>query len=87
MSDGDLFEEKSVEAERRDVASAKAWRAAMFDAGFGWITGPTQLGGRGLPGTYQRMYDDEASRFASPQPTTPPPPLCTFADRAAPVHP
>ena len=61
-----VFEEKSVEAERRDVATAKAWRASMFDAGFGWITGPTQLGGRGLPGTYQRMYDDEASRFATP---------------------
>ena len=38
----------------------------MFDVGFGWITGPTQLGGRGLPGTYQRMYDDEASRFSTP---------------------
>ncbi len=61
-----VFEEKSAEAERRDVANAKAWRASMYDAGFGWITGPTQLGGRGLPGTYQRMYDDEASRFSTP---------------------
>ena len=61
-----VFEEKSAEAERRDIANAKAWRASMFDAGFGWITGPTQLGGRGLPGGYQRMYDDEASRFATP---------------------
>ncbi len=61
-----VFEEKSAEAERRDVANAKAWRASMFDAGFGWITGPTQLGGRGLPGTYQKMYDDEASRFSTP---------------------
>ncbi len=61
-----VFEEKSAEAERRDVANAKAWRASMFDAGFGWITGPTQLGGRGLPGAYQKMYDDEASRFSTP---------------------
>ncbi len=61
-----VFEEKSAEAERRDIANAKAWRASMFDAGFGWITGPTQLGGRGLPGTYQKMYDDEASRFSTP---------------------
>ncbi len=61
-----VFEEKSEEAERRDIANAKAWRASMFDAGFGWITGPTPLGGRGLPGTYQRMYDDEASRFSTP---------------------
>ncbi len=61
-----VFEEKSAEAERRDVANAKAWRAAMFDAGFGWITGPTQFGGRGLPGTYQKMFDEEASRFSTP---------------------
>lgn len=61
-----VFEEKSKEAETRDVAAAKAWRGQMFDAGFGWITGPAQFGGRGLPGTYQRMYDDEASNFSTP---------------------
>ena len=61
-----VFEEKSKEAEARDVANAKTWRGQMFDAGFGWITGPAQFGGRGLPGTYQRMYDDEASNFSTP---------------------
>ena len=61
-----VFEEKSKEAEARDVANAKIWRGQMFDAGFGWITGPTQFGGRGLPGPYQRMYDDEASNFSTP---------------------
>ncbi len=61
-----VFEEKSKEAEARDVAGAKAWRSEMFKAGFGWITGPAQYGGRGLPGAYQRMYDDEASNFSTP---------------------
>lgn len=61
-----VFEEKSKEAEARDVANAKIWRGQMFDAGFGWIAGPTQFGGRGLPGPYQRMYDDEASNFSTP---------------------
>ena len=61
-----VFEEKSKEAEARDVANAKAWRGEMFKAGFAWITGPTQYGGRGLPGTYQRMYDEEASNFSTP---------------------
>ncbi len=61
-----VFEEKTAEAEARDVANAKAWRAAMFDAGFGWITGPTQYGGSGLPGSYQKMYDEVASEFSTP---------------------
>ena len=61
-----VFEEKTAEAEARDVANAKAWRAAMFDAGFGWITGPTQYGGSGLPGAYQKMYDEVASEFSTP---------------------
>lgn len=61
-----VFEEKSKEAEARDVAAAKSWRGQMFDAGFGWITGPAQFGGRGLPGAYQRMYDEEASNFSTP---------------------
>ncbi len=61
-----LFEEKSAEAEIRDVEAAKAFRQKMFDAGFGWITGPGEFGGRGLPNTYQRAYDEEASKFSVP---------------------
>ncbi len=61
-----VFEEKSVEAERRDVESAKTFRQNMFDAGFGWITGPTQYGGRGLTSAYQRAYDEAASGYALP---------------------
>jgi alkylation response protein AidB-like acyl-CoA dehydrogenase len=61
-----VFEEKSVEAERRDVETSKTFRQNMFDAGFGWISGPTQYGGRGLPNTYQRAYDEVASGYAMP---------------------
>jgi alkylation response protein AidB-like acyl-CoA dehydrogenase len=61
-----VFEEKSVEAERRDVETSKTFRQNMFDAGFGWISGPTQYGGRGLPNTYQRAYDEVASGYALP---------------------
>ena len=61
-----LFEEKSAEAEIRDVETAKAFRQKMFDAGFGWITGPSEFGGRGLPNTYQRAYDEEASQYSVP---------------------
>jgi alkylation response protein AidB-like acyl-CoA dehydrogenase len=61
-----VFEEKSAEAEKRDVEVSKAFRQKMFDAGFGWITGPTQYGGSGLPGAYQRAYDEVASNYATP---------------------
>jgi len=58
-----LFEEKSKEAERAEVEAAKAWRATMFDAGFGWITGPDKYGGRALTAAHQREYDAVESQF------------------------
>jgi alkylation response protein AidB-like acyl-CoA dehydrogenase len=61
-----VFEEKSVEQEHRDVEAGKKFRQSMYDAGFGWITGPTQYGGRGLTGAYQRAYDDVASNYSLP---------------------
>jgi len=30
------------------VAGAKAWQKVRYDNGFGWITGPSEFGGRGL---------------------------------------
>ena len=57
--DGDddlsLFEEVDREAEQVQIAEAKRWRAARYDAGFGWITGPTEYGGRGLGKLPQRI--------------------------------
>jgi alkylation response protein AidB-like acyl-CoA dehydrogenase len=61
-----VFEEKSKEAEAADVAAAKNWRQKMFDAGFGWITGPTQYGGGGLTPAFERIYQSEASKFVHP---------------------
>jgi alkylation response protein AidB-like acyl-CoA dehydrogenase len=39
-----------------EVQAAREWRRTVFDAGFGWITGPVRVGGRGLPGAYERAY-------------------------------
>ena len=44
-----LFEEISREREQAAIAKAKEWRAKRFDAGFGWISGPAEYGGRELP--------------------------------------
>ena len=61
-----LFPERTPREQEADLATARAWANAVFDAGFGWITGPTELGGRGLPDDYQRIFDTVASGYATP---------------------
>ncbi|MET0738941.1 MAG: acyl-CoA dehydrogenase family protein [Acidimicrobiales bacterium] len=51
-----ILEETSREQELADLAEAKVWKAKRYDAGFGWITGPTRYGGRELPVAYDRAY-------------------------------
>ncbi|MCX2931746.1 acyl-CoA dehydrogenase family protein [Mycobacterium sp. CVI_P3] len=45
-------------AELAAVPTARQWRAAKFDAGFGWLTGPREYGGAGLPEEYEHHYLD-----------------------------
>jgi alkylation response protein AidB-like acyl-CoA dehydrogenase len=61
-----MFEEKSRDKEMEDVAAAQAWRSKRFDAGLGWITGPTEYGGRELSNAYQRAYDVLESQYRTP---------------------
>ena len=61
-----MFEEKSRRAEEEMVASEKEWRRKKFDAGFGWITGPTQYGGAGLTAAHERAYQRVESGFSVP---------------------
>ena len=61
-----LFAEKSHEAEAAEVDAAKAWRRLVFDAGFGWITGPRAYGGRELPASYERRYQSREAAFDTP---------------------
>ena len=61
-----LFVEQQPEEDVALLAEAKAWRAMLFDAGFGWIGGPPQYGGRGLPPSYQAVWDGVEAGFAVP---------------------
>jgi alkylation response protein AidB-like acyl-CoA dehydrogenase len=61
-----MFEERDPSTERALLSEAQAFRAKRFDAGFGWISGPEQYGGRALPAAYQRAYDALESRFDVP---------------------
>lgn len=40
----------------QEAQAARDWQRRAFDAGFGWITGPVEEGGAGLPGSYERAY-------------------------------
>jgi alkylation response protein AidB-like acyl-CoA dehydrogenase len=51
-----LFHESTGEQELAEAEAARRWQRARWDAGFGWITGPVEHGGRGLPDSYDRLY-------------------------------
>ena len=61
-----LFAEKSHDEEAAEVDAAKAWRRLVFDAGFGWITGPKAYGGRELPSSFERLYQSREAAFDTP---------------------
>jgi alkylation response protein AidB-like acyl-CoA dehydrogenase len=58
-----LFEEKTRSQEAAELAAAQAWRRQVFDAGFGWLTGPIQYGGRSLGSEYERRWQEVQARY------------------------
>ena len=64
-----LLEEKSPEEEAAEVKAAQGWKGKEFDAGFGWISGPEEYGGRALPSSYERTYRALAADYAIPSQT------------------
>jgi alkylation response protein AidB-like acyl-CoA dehydrogenase len=61
-----LLVERTPELEHAALAEAGAWRRLVFDAGFGWITGPERYGGRGLPASYERLYRSLEAGYDTP---------------------
>jgi alkylation response protein AidB-like acyl-CoA dehydrogenase len=61
-----MFEEKDRDTELADVRRAQEWRAKKFDAGFGWITGPRDYGGRELPNAYERLWNGLEAQYQVP---------------------
>jgi alkylation response protein AidB-like acyl-CoA dehydrogenase len=64
--DVSLFPEKTPREEAADLAVSRTWAQQVFDAGFGWITGPRAYGGRDLPAEYQRIWGRVASDYRTP---------------------
>jgi alkylation response protein AidB-like acyl-CoA dehydrogenase len=61
-----ILDEKTPEEEAEEVRAAKDWKAREFDAGFGWITGPVEYGGRALSVDYERAYRELQTNYAIP---------------------
>ena len=47
---------KPVDQDDADCAATKAWRGTLWAAGLGWLQGPVELGGRGLPVEYEWAF-------------------------------
>jgi acyl-CoA dehydrogenase len=52
--------------EEESRAQAQSWRRSLFDAGFGWLTGPVEYGGGGKDRAFEDTWAEVASEFDVP---------------------
>jgi len=61
-----VFQEPDPDEESEAMPRIRAWRAALWDAGFAWISGPPEYGGRGLPRSYEAAFSSLSRKFDVP---------------------
>ena len=61
-----ILEETDASELTTTLAAAKQYAAARFDAGFGWIDGPLEYGGRGLSADHARAYQELEGSYDLP---------------------
>ncbi len=61
-----ILEETEASELTTTLAAAKRYAAARFDAGFAWVDGPTEYGGRGLSLDHARAYQELESAYELP---------------------
>ena len=61
-----LLPEHTPEEDAAEVAEAKTWRAKVYDAGFAWVSGPVEYGGRGLTKEHERAWMALEAGFQHP---------------------
>ena len=61
-----ILPERTPEEDAAILVAAKEWRAKVFDAGFGWISGPETYGGRGLAREYERVWQSLENDYDVP---------------------
>ena len=63
-----VFHDLPPAQERALLDRVRAWQREKYDAGFGALTWPVELGGGGLPAVYEQVFAAEESRFDVPPP-------------------
>src|SRR2546428_1023371 len=61
-----VFQEPDPTEEAEALPRIRAWRAARWDAGLAWISGPKEYGGAGLPRSYEAAFSQLTRRFDVP---------------------
>ncbi len=61
-----VFQEPDPNEEAHALPAIRSWRQALWDNGYGWISGPTELGGAGLPLRYQRAFEGLTRKYRVP---------------------
>lgn len=61
-----VLDEKTPEQEKVELRAARDWKGQEFDAGFGWLSGPIEYGGRELSRAHDRAYREIAAHYTIP---------------------
>ena len=61
-----VFQEPDPEQEADALPAIRRWRQELWDHGYGWIAGPTEYGGAGLPAAYARAFERLTRRYRVP---------------------
>lgn len=61
-----VFHDVTDEEEQQLLDEAMAWQRAKYDAGYGAIAWPSDLGGAGLPEDYARAFDELEAEYDVP---------------------
>jgi acyl-CoA dehydrogenase len=61
-----VFAEPDPEQEADALPAIRAWRRELWDHGYGWISGPPEYGGAGLPAAYARAFEALTRRYRVP---------------------
>jgi alkylation response protein AidB-like acyl-CoA dehydrogenase len=65
--DVSVFHNLSFEEEAALLARAQEWQRRKCDAGFAALTRPVEFGGQGLAPEFDEVYEQEESRFVTPE--------------------
>jgi alkylation response protein AidB-like acyl-CoA dehydrogenase len=61
-----VFHNLTTDEEAELIAAGQKWQATKFDAGYGALSWPVEVGGRGLPPLYAAAFAGEEARFDTP---------------------